>query len=443
MGNINIKNLNVKNIAIKARQASKKIASIASGTKNVILLRVANLIEQKKEEIINQNKLDLKNARELLSENKISQSIFNRLLLTEEKIFAITAGIKNVASLPDPVNKILWGMELDDGLELYRVSSPIGVIGVIFESRPDVIPQIASLAIKSSNVVILKGGKEAENTNRVLFELINTVLIDSGLYPENTINLIYERDDVNTMLKMDTEIDLIIPRGSNKLVKFIKQNTSIPVLGHSDGVCHIYFDEFINLEKALSILIDSKCSYPSACNSVETLLVHKTTAREYLPKIVEKLFENNVEIFGCKRSQSIVPSIYAMKDDNWNKEYSELKISLKIVENIESAIEHINTYGSGHTDTIVTESNENALLFMNYIDSAGVYSNASTRFADGFRYGFGAEVGISTNKIHVRGPVGLEGLVTYKYKLFGNGHISSEFSGKSGKVFKHKLLAVD
>lgn len=431
--------LNLKEIAQNAKKASYVLSSLDNDFKNVALLAVAENIEKNHEAILRENSIDLEAADELVKEGKLTKSLYNRLKLNDEKIRVMVEGIRDVSNLEDPVNKTQWAMELDEGLELYRVSCPIGVIGVIFEARPEVVPQIASLAIKSSNAVILKGGSEAYNSNQILINIINEAL-DSVNFPKNAVNLIKTRYDVQEMLKMDDSIDLIIPRGSNELVKHIQSTTRIPVLGHADGICHVFVDESADLEKALKICIDSKIQYPAACNAVETILVHKNAAEKFLPELIYKLKNNEVKVKGDKRTLDITGETDEATEEDWSTEYCDLIVSVKVVDDVNEAINHINTYGSGHTDSIVTENKENVGLFMNLVDSAGVYYNVSTRFSDGFRYGFGAEVGISTNKTHARGPVGLEGLVIYKYKLFGNGQAVAEYSGNNAKKYTHKRL---
>jgi glutamate-5-semialdehyde dehydrogenase len=314
------------------------------------------------------------------------------------------------------------------------------VLGIIFEARPDVIPQIAALAIKSSNAVIFKGGSEASNSNQMLFQIINNALFSIEEFPENSINIIKTREEVNEMLKLDKYIDLIIPRGGNSLVKFIQSNTKIPVLGHADGICHIYVDENADFEKALAICVDSKIQYPSACNAVETILINQEIREAFLPLLIKKLKDADVVVKGDELTCSFVSDIEKAVEEDWATEYGEKIVSIKVVKDLNEAIEHINNYGSGHTDCIITENTEKAETFMSLVDSAGVYCNASTRFADGFRYGLGAEVGISTNKTHARGPVGLEGLVIYKYKLYGNGQIVAQYTGENPKKFVHKQI---
>lgn len=424
--------MQVIDIAKNAKMASVEALQLSSDIKNKALNSIANILEINKEEILLANKKDLDNAKNL------SSSMFNRLKLDENKIRDMIQGVRDIANLPDPINKEIWSRDIADGITLKKISCPIGVIGVIFEARPDVISQISSLAIKSSNAVILKGGSEAENTNKIIFNLILSALTSVSGFPANMINLIFTRDDVKELLDADEYVNLIIPRGSNSLVKYIKSNTKIPVLGHADGICHIYIDESADIEKVLNVCIDAKCQYPSACNAVETILVNKSVAQNILPSLVFKFIENNVEVIGDEETRKIIPNIKPATEDDWKTEYSEKIVSVKIVETIDDAISHINKYGSGHTDCIITENDTNADKFMTFVDSAGVYKNISTRFADGFRYGFGAEVGISTNKTHARGPVGLDGLTIYKYKLYGNGDIVADFT--TGKRSFYKTL---
>ena len=418
---------NVVDIAKNAKEASISALKLSSDDKNNALKAIVSLLKENKTKIIEANKLDLKNAQVLLDENKITKSAYNRLKLDENKVRDMIQGIEDIINLDDPVNKILWSKNIADGITLKKVSCPIGVIGVIFEARPDVISQISTLAIKSSNAVILKGGIEAVETNKAIFEIIKTALKSINNFPENIINLVYSRDDVKQLLDLDEYINLIIPRGSNALVKYIKSNTKIPVLGHSDGICHIYIDKSADIGKAIKVCIDAKCQYPSACNSVETILIHKDIVNNLYAKLYDELTANGVTIKADDNLRMIRQSQIASEDD-WKTEYGDKIVSIKQVSSTDEAIEHINKYGSGHTDSIITEDKDNADKFMTYVDSSGVYHNISTRFADGFRYGFGAEVGISTNKTHARGPVGLEGLTIYKYKLYGNGDIVDDFT---------------
>ena len=427
---------NVIEIAKKAKEASISALQLSTKIKNDALHKIADAININKNEIISANNLDLENAKLLLEKGEITQSAYNRLKLDENKLRDMIQGVKDIATLDDPINKIIWEKDIAEGINLKKVSCPIGVIGVIFEARPDVISQISALAIKSSNAVILKGGSEAEKTNTAIFNIITSALSKIDEFPKDIINLIYSRDDVKIMLDADKYIDLIIPRGSNSLVSFIKSNTKIPVLGHADGICHIYIDEFADVNKAIPVIIDAKCQYPSACNSVETVLVHKNIKEKFLPSLIKSLKENSVVINSDEEiKQEYSNDINAIVSD-WHKEYGEKILSLKIVDNINDAISHINKFGSGHTDCILTENDLNSEKFMMFVDSSGVYKNISTRFADGFRYGFGAEVGISTNKTHARGPVGLEGLTIYKYKLSGNGDIVNDFTTGLKQFYK-------
>lgn len=420
-----------------AKESTYKLQSLSCEIKNKALSEIAKNIEKRKNEIFEANRRDLKNAEELLNNNKISVSNFNRLKLDENKMLDIISGIKDVIKLEEPINKILSETELDDNLILKKISCPIGLIAVIFEARPDVISQISSLCIKSSNAVILKGGSEGENTNKIIFEIINESLNGITEFPKNSVNLIFSREEIKNILSMDKYIDLIIPRGSNDLVQYIKANTNIPVLGHSDGICHLYIDESANIENALKICLDSKAQYPSACNSVETILINKNIANEFLNKLYSLFKENGIKMNGDEETKKILSDIGIVQD--WHKEYGDKEVSLKITDNVEEAYKHINKYGSHHTDSIISENKENIEKFMTFVDSANVYANASTRFSDGFRYGFGAEVGISTNKTHARGPVGLEGLTIYKYKLYGNYQIVNDYATHKSS-FKHKKI---
>lgn len=410
-------------IAKAAKNASLNIANLETSVKNNALLKIADELEKNKEAIFEANQADLDASAKFVEWGEMPKSMFNRLKLDENKLRDMIQGVRDVAALPDPVNKKLLVRELDKDLLLYKISCPIGVLGIIFEARPDVIAQICSLAIKSSNAVILKGGKEAANTNTKIFEIITNTLSKMRKFPKNVIQQIYTREDAGKMLECDKYIDLIIPRGGNALVKFIKENTKIPVLGHADGICHIFVDKSADLEMAEKIIVDSKTQYPSACNSVETLLIHGGFPEK--EKLLASLQLSEIKL--------------NFNPDNWAFEYGDKILAFKYVENMEEAIKHINTYGSGHTDCIITRDAANGEKFMNKVDSAGVYMNASTRFADGFRYGFGAEVGISTNKTHARGPVGLEGLTIYKYKLIGKGQIVADYVNGIRK-FTHKDL---
>lgn len=410
-------------LAKKAKSASKKIAILPTELKNKALLNIAENLRKNQDKIFEANKKDLEEALPLVEKCELSKSVFNRLKLDENKMRDMIQGIVDISNLEDPVGKTLLKRQLDDGLVLTKISCPIGVLGIIFEARPDVISQISALAIKSSNAVILKGGKESVNTNKAIMTAIQEALDMTEGFPKDVLTQVFSRDDVKNMLSMDKYIDLIIPRGGNSLVKFIKENTKIPVLGHADGICHIFVDKSADLDKAIRVVIDAKTQYPSACNAVETLLIHKD-------------FEGTTELLKALENADIE---LVSAPESWHKEYSDKILAYKFVSSIEEAIEHINEFSSGHTESIITEDEKNAQIFMSAIDSAGVYHNVSTRFADGFRYGFGAEVGISTNKTHARGPVGLEGLTIYKYNIEGDGHIVKDYV-EGVKKFNHKDL---
>ena len=415
--------MDIKDIAKAAKEASLELLGASEELKNSALKKVKENIEKNKDEIFAANKKDLDEAKSLVDSGEITSSTYARLKLDENKMRDMLKGIEDVISLQDPVNKVFWTKELDDGLILKKVSCPIGVIGVIFEARPDVISQIASLAIKSGNAVILKGGKESNNTNAAIAKVINEALNSVENFPKNAINLVFSRDDIKALLELDEYVDLIIPRGSNKLVKYIQENTKIPVLGHASGICHIFVDKSAKVDLAKKVCVDAKIQYPSACNAVETILVHKDF--KGIDELKSALLEAGVKIVENPQDFSV--------------EYGDKIVSFKLVSSVDEAIKHINKYGSGHTDSILSENKNNVEKFMNYVDSAGVYHNVSTRFSDGFRYGFGAEVGISTNKTHARGPVGLDGLTIYKYKLFG-AYQTVEPYAKGEKTFTHRFI---
>jgi len=360
------------------------------------------------------------------------------LCFTEDKIEEACRGLESLIQLDDPVGVTLSALELDDRLDLYKVSCPIGVIGVVFESRPDALVQISCLCLKSGNAVLLKGGSEARATNRVLADIIGEASAKAGI-PEGWLGLLETRADVQDILGLDDDIDLLIPRGSNAFVRHIMDNTRIPVLGHADGICHLYVDSMADTGMALKIAIDSKCQYVAVCNALETMLVHQDVANDLLPKLRAAFDAKNVEVRGCDRTRHIIDVKPATEKD-WKTEYLDLIVSVKVVADMDEAMDHINQYGSGHTDVIVTGDRGRAVRFMDYVDSANVFMNCSSRFADGFRFGLGAEVGISTNKIHARGPVGLEGLMIYKWRMLGDGHVVADYAGQNAKSFTHKKL---
>ncbi len=432
----------IARVAKAAKAASRRLLLASTELKNQVLFAIANELEKRQEEILAANTEDQQNALPLVNSGQMAKSLFDRLKLDKIKLLSMIEGVRAVADLADPVGQILSRTLLDDGLELHKVSCPLGVLAIIFESRPDAVTQISALALKSGNAVILKGGREAANSNVVLVKTIKTALAEFPEIPTDSVSLVADREQINVLLSLDAYVDLVIPRGSNELVRYIQTHTRIPVLGHAEGLCHIYVDEKADLEMATQIVYDAKVEYPAACNAVETVLVHKDIAKEFLPKVLSKLEQASVELRGCETTQSLIanPLIKKAQVKDWETEYCAPILSIKIVDSLDEAIDHINAFGSGHTDSIITEDKKRAEVFLNSIDAAGVYHNASTRFADGFRYGFGAEVGISTSKLHARGPVGLEGLVSYKYKLYGSGQVVATYSGANAKPFKHEKL---
>ena len=425
--------MSIESEVIRAKDASIILSATSTEVRNRALEAMADSLDRNRELILSANAEDVESAEK----ENLSKQMLKRLKIDNQKISDMIAGLKDVISLPDPIGKTLSTKELDENLTLYQISCPIGVIGTIFESRPDVVPQIMSLCLKSGNAVVFKGGREASASNRMLFDILTKAAYSSGI-PEGVFVLMEKREDVNTILGMDKYIDLIIPRGSNDFVRFIKENTKIPVLGHAAGICHIFVDRYADIELALKVSLDSKIQYPAVCNAVETVLVDREIAEEYLPKMDEIFSENGVEIRADPESEKLMKHSVGAKDEDWDTEYGDLTISVKVVNGIGEAISFINSHGSHHTDAIMTQNKENIAKFVRYVDSADVFVNASTRFADGYRFGKGAEVGISTNKIHSRGPVGMEGLMIYKYVLIGNGQVVKDYVGKDAKKFTHR-----
>jgi len=416
------------------RTAARSLAVLSTEAKNQAIMAIAIALESAAPEILAANAADCQAAKA----DQISPALYARLKLDETKLKAAIAGVRDVGRLPDPVGAVQMHRELDQGLILKRVSCPLGVLGVIFEARPDAVIQISSLALKSGNGVILKGGKEAVRSCEALVKAIRQALAETEVDP-NAIQLLTTREETQALLKLEQYVDLIIPRGSNSFVRFVQDNTRIPVLGHAEGICHVYVDQAAELKSAIAITVDAKTQYPAACNAIETLLVHQDIALKFLPLVAAALLERNVELRGDEQTRCILDILPATADD-WATEYSDLTLAIKIVDSLSEAIAHINTYGSRHTDAIVTEDPQAAATFLAHVDAASVFHNCSTRFSDGFRYGFGAEVGISTQKMPPRGPVGLEGLVTYKYQITGDGHISATYTEANPRPFTHKDL---
>jgi len=428
-------------IAHRAKAAARLLAVLPSDRRDAALRAAADALEQRAPEVLAANERDCAAAADAVASGRMSRSLFQRLQTSEQGIAAMSRGVRDVAALPDPLGRVLALTELDEGLTLSKESCPLGVVGIVFEARPEVVPQVAALALKSGNAVILKGGTEAAQTNQTLVSIWGEALRAFADIPAAALNLLRTREDVAQLLALDQQIDLIIPRGSQKFVRYIAEHSRIPVLGHGEGICHVYIDLSADLLKALAIAFDSKVQYPAACNAAETLLVHQQIADRFLPPMIARFRTAGVEVRGCPRTIALAPAgdVVPATTEDWATEYSDLVIAIKIVANLDEAIQHIDTYGSAHTEAIVTEDREAAKHFMERVDAAGVYHNASTRFADGFRYGFGAELGISTSKLHARGPVGLSGLTTYKYKLQGNGQVVSSYSSGE-RFFKHHRI---
>jgi len=421
----------------EAQQAALRLANVSEADRNATLQSIADAIRDNSEAILEANEKDVAQAEEMLAKGEYTQALVDRLKLDDGKLESIAEMVESVAAQDDPLGETLDARELDDDLELYKVAVPIGVVGTIFESRPDALVQIAALSLKSGNSVILKGGSEASESNRVLYETIVEATEGIDAVPEGWAQLIEAHEEVDALLSMDDKVDLIMPRGSSEFVSYIQDNTQIPVLGHTEGVCHVYVDEAADLEMAEEIAFDAKTQYPAVCNAVETLLVNDDVAGEFLPGMVERYEDVGVTLRGCERTREHV-DIDPVTDDDWSSEYGDLELSIKVVGDVYDAVDHANTYGSKHTESIVTEDSEAAEIFMTGIDAASVFHNASTRFADGYRYGLGAEVGISTGKIHARGPVGLAGLTTYKYYLEGDGQLVATYAGEDAKPFTHR-----
>jgi glutamate-5-semialdehyde dehydrogenase len=426
--------MDIREKAIAARKAFLRLSSAETSLKNAGLSAIRKALESRAASIFEANTKDLEAA----IANNLPTPLIKRLKFDKDKLAEVCAGIESLKALPDPVGKRISARELDEGFELYQVTCPIGVIGLIFESRPDALVQISTLCLKSGNAVILKGGSDAAETNRVLANIIDEATTSASI-PEGWIQLAETRAEIGEMLKLDSLVDLIIPRGSNEFVKYVMDNTNIHVLGHADGICHAYIHADAESEIGVSITVDSKTQYVAVCNALETLLVHRDAAESFLPRVKAALEEKGVRLKGCERTRAIIQADPAEEID-WKTEYLDLVLSIKVVDGFDEAVEHINSYGSHHTDTIVTKEKSTADRFMHLVDSANVFWNCSTRFSDGFRFGLGAEVGVGTGKIHARGPVGMEGLLIYKWKLYGKGQIVSDYAGPGAKPFSHRSI---
>jgi glutamate-5-semialdehyde dehydrogenase len=422
-------------VSEKAREAylaSLTLAAAPAKAKDAGLAAIAKAIEKNREKILEAN------ARDVAAGGRLSKPLLDRLKLSDKKIDGITKSVLSVRSLDDPTGKILAKTELDRGLILTKVSVPVGVVGAVFESRPDVVPQIASLCLKTGNAVVFKGGSEAAESNRVLYETIRAATKDAGI-PEGWIQMIETRDDVSKLLALDKYVSLLVPRGSNAFVKHVMENTNIPVLGHAEGVCHVYVDRDASLSMAEEICFDAKTQYPAVCNAMETMLVDEKIAEKFLPKMCARLAQAGVELRGDEKTRKNAVGVRKASEKDWRTEYNDLILSVKVVSGVNEAVEHINRYGSHHTDSIITENKKTAKKFLDSVDSACVFHNCSTRFSDGYRFGLGAEVGISTGKTHARGPVGLDGLMIHKWTLEGGGQTVKDYA-EGRKKFTHRRL---
>ncbi|MEH1856820.1 MAG: glutamate-5-semialdehyde dehydrogenase [Nostoc sp.] len=422
-------------IAGQTRQAASKLAILSTEAKNQALVAIAQALESARDDILQANIADCKAATAV----GIPQPLYKRLQLDEHQLRDAIIGVRDVGKLADPIGKVQIHRELDTGLVLKRITCPLGVLGIIFEARPEAAIQIVSLAIKSGNGVILKCGKEAVRSCEAIVKAIKQGLSQTAVNPD-AVQLLTTREETLELLRLDKYVDLIIPRGSYSFVRFVQENTRIPVLGHADGICHLYIDKAADISKAVPITVDAKAQYAAVCNAIETLLVHSSIATEFLPKVAEALQERHVELRGDQRTLKILHNIVPATEIDWETEYNDFILSIKIVDSIEDAIAHINEYGSRHTDAIISEDSAAIESFFGLVNSANIFHNCSTRFSDGFRYGFGAEVGVSTQQMPPRGPVGLEGLVTYKYQMTGDGHIVATYTGANAKAFTHQDL---
>jgi glutamate-5-semialdehyde dehydrogenase len=431
---------NAADAAKLARTASRKLAILTEEKRNGALQAAAKRLEANSAKILAANAEDVRAAEESVRAGKMSAAILARLRVTEKSIREMAEKLRGVAQLPDPLGRRLAVTEMDEGLVLTKESCPLGVVAVVFESRPDVVPQVASLALKSGNAILLKGGAEAARTNEVLMTIWRDALAASGEVPDGAAQMLYARAAVMELLNLERDVDLLIPRGGKAFVEQISRQSQIPVLGHGEGICHIYVHATADLQKAERIVMDAKVDYPAACNAAETLLVDASVAADFVPRIAAQLIAAGVEVRGCERTRAVAKSgdVRVATQEDWATEYGDMILAVKVVDGLDAAIAHIHEFGSAHTEAIITEDAAAAEKFLGEVDAAGVFHNASTRFADGYRYGLGAEVGISNGKLHARGPMGMEGLTTYKYKLRGSGQTVGDY--KSGKKFTHRPL---
>jgi len=411
----------MENFLSEAKASSRVFSSLGGADKNRILHEMADALETYTDDIITANRLDMVDA----DKNNLTSALKDRLLLDEARVKAMATSVREISALKEPVGRVLDGWVLDNGIKIEKVTVPIGVIGIIYESRPNVTSDTAALCFKSSNICILKGGKEAENSNKAIAKVLKDILIKNEL-PSSLISLLPDssREGVAKLIKMDKYVDLIVPRGGEGLIRYVCDNASVPVVKHDKGQCHTYIDQDAKSEMAIAIAVNAKTHRPGVCNAMETLLVDAAAAPALLPRLKEAFETRGTLLKGCEKTQELIRTEHAGEEE-FHTEYLENILNIRVVEGVDEAIEHIMTYGSGHSEAIITENYTTAEKFLNSVDAAAVYVNASTRFTDGGAFGFGAEVGISTNKLHVRGPMGIEGLTTYKFKLYGSGQVRS------------------
>ena len=428
--------------AASAKQASRELARLETDAKDAVLEQAARVLEESIEVLLDANRLDLQETQCDAAPRSFSSAALSRMTLTPDKIQQMATSVRGVAALKDPVGQVLLSAELDDGLELRRITCPFGVIAAVVEARPDAVVQLSALAFKSGNALMIKAGAEIGRTTKTLVDLLKGVFESHARVPVEAVTNIRTREELHELLALSEYIDLVVPRGGAALVRFVSANTRIPVLGHADGVCHIYVDAAADLNMAFSVILDSKVQAPATCNAVETVLVDRAVAGDFVPELVRVLRLGGMKVRGCEITREIVDDdVELLSEAEWSTEYGALTLAIRIVDGCGEAIAHINHFGSHHTDCIMTEDEQTADCFLREVDSAGVFHNVSTRFSDGYRYGFGAEVGISTGKLHARGPVGLEGLVTYKYVLAGKGQCVSQYLGPRARRFKHETVS--
>jgi len=431
----------LRQTAAAAKEASRQLTSLAPEAKDAALENVAQALENSTDDILEANRQDLQQARSFVGSRSVSSAALARMTLSVDKIQQMAKSVRAVAALKDPAGQVLLRNELDDGLELRKISCPFGVIAAVVEARPDAVMQLSSLAFKSGNSLMIKAGAEIGRTTEVLLGRMQSVFASRGVSIAAVAN-VKTREELHELLALSEYVDLVVPRGSAELVRFVSANTRIPVLGHADGVCHIYVDGAADLNMAFSVVLDSKLQAPATCNAVETVLVDRAIAQEFVSELVRALQLGGVKVRGCETSRALCANdIEPVTDTEWSTEYGGLVLAIRVVDGPDEAIAHINRFGSHHTDSIITEDHRAADRFLRDVDSAGVFHNVSTRFSDGYRYGLGAEVGISTGKLHARGPVGLEGLVTYKYVLAGRGQCVSQYVGPRARRFKHEAVS--